>query len=56
MQAKNCCEIESVEIAFPSQYVIGVTKNLRYYFRTKNIGKYLKFVQTSIITDPAINK
>jgi len=45
----NCCEIESVEIAFPSQYVIGVTNDLRHYFRTKKIGEYLKFVQTSII-------
>jgi len=45
----NCCEIESVEISFPSQYVIGVTNDLRHYFRTKKIGKYLKFVQTSII-------
>lgn len=49
MQVKNCCEIESVEIAFPSQYVIGVTNDLRHYFRAKNIGKYLKFVQTSTI-------
>ena len=45
----NCCEIESIEISFPSQYVIGVTNDLRHYFRAKKIGEYLKFVQTSII-------
>jgi len=49
VQVKNCCEIGSVEIAFPSQYVIGVTNDLRNYFRVKKIGQYLKFVQTSII-------
>jgi hypothetical protein len=49
MTVKTCCRIKSVEIAFRSQFVNGITKELRGYFKTNKIGRYRRYAQTCLI-------
>ena len=49
MATKFVCRIESVEIKFPAQYVNGITKDLRKYFKKNKIGRYRRYVQTALI-------
>jgi hypothetical protein len=49
MAPKTVCSIESIEIMFSPQYVNGETKYLRKYFKMNKLGRYCRFVQTSLI-------
>jgi hypothetical protein len=49
MSSETCCRIESVEISLPSRSVIGITESVRRDIDANNLGRYRRFVDTSLI-------